>query len=152
VAVIGSVYASVYASRLAATMPAAVPGRAAAIAHQSIGAAYAVAGKIAALGHPALGQALHHASTNAFLHGLTISALVAGAVAVLGVVLAVLFLPAQPATPTAYEAETAEPADDSQPHTRPAQRSTRPRPQPGTALARDGQTARGGSHTQKGKP
>src|SRR5262249_53265586 len=67
VAVIGSVYASVYASHLTATMPAAVPGRVAAIAHQSVGAAYLAAGKIAALGHPALGLALQHASTNAFL-------------------------------------------------------------------------------------
>jgi hypothetical protein len=128
VAVIGSVYASVYASRLTATMPTAVPGRAAAIAHQSVGAAYAAAGKIAALGHPALGQALHHVSTNAFLRGLTIGALVAGGVAALGAVLAVLFLPAQPATPADYEAETAEPAHDSQTHTRPAQRSTSPHP------------------------
>jgi hypothetical protein len=69
------------------------------------------AGKIAALGHPALGQALHHASTNAFLRGLTIGALVAGGVAAVGAVLAVLFLPAQPtqpASPAADETETAE--------------------------------------------
>jgi EmrB/QacA subfamily drug resistance transporter len=128
VAVIGSVYASVYASRLTATMPAAVPAPVAAIAHQSVGAAYAVAGKIAALGHPALGQALHQLSTNAFLRGLTIGALVAGGVAALGAVLAVLFLPAQPATPTAYEAETAEEARDSQTHSRRPQRPTGPRP------------------------
>ena len=72
VAVIGSVYASVYGSRLTATLPAAVPGRLAAIAHQSVGAAYAAADKIAALGHPALGLVLQHASTNAFLRGLTV--------------------------------------------------------------------------------
>jgi hypothetical protein len=120
VAVIGSVYASVYGSRLSAAMPAAVPGPVAAIAHQSVGAAYLAAGKIAALGHPALGLALQHASTNAFLRGLTIGALVAGSVAALGAVLAVLFLPAQPATPTAYQAETAGQAHDSQIHTRPA--------------------------------
>jgi len=107
VAVIGSVYASIYASRLTATMPAAVPGRAAAIAHQSIGAAYAAAGKIAALGHPALAQALHLAATNAFLRGLTTGALVAGGVAALGAALAALFLPAQPAQLTS----PAQPAD-----------------------------------------
>ena len=45
VAVIGSVYASIYGSRLTATMPASVPGRVAAIAHQSVGAAYVAAGK-----------------------------------------------------------------------------------------------------------
>jgi predicted MFS family arabinose efflux permease len=108
VAVIGSVYASAYGSRLTAVIPAAVPGRIAAIAHQSTGAAYAAAGKIAALGHPALGRALRHASTSAFLHGLTIGVLVAGGVAAVGAVLAVRFLPAQPAIPTAGEPETAE--------------------------------------------
>jgi EmrB/QacA subfamily drug resistance transporter len=120
VAVIGSVYASVYASRLTATMPKAVPGAVAAIAHQSVGAAYLAAGKIAALGHPALGLALQHASTSAFLRGLTIGALVAGGVAALGAAAAAAFLPAQPATPTAYQAETAEQAHDSQIPARPA--------------------------------
>jgi predicted MFS family arabinose efflux permease len=124
VAVLGSVYASVYASRLAATMPAAVPAPAAAIAHQSVGAAYVVADKIAALGHPALGLALHHASTNAFLRGLTISALVAGSIAALGAVLAVLFLPAQPASLTAYQAEPTQ----TDPHT--PDRATPPRQSP----------------------
>ena len=110
VAVIGSVYASVYASRLTATMPAAVPAPVAAIAHQSVGAAYVAADKLAALGHPTLGLTLHDASTSAFLRGLTIGAVVAGGVAALGAFLAVLFLPAQPASPTAYQAETAEQA------------------------------------------
>src|SRR5215472_1065919 len=97
VAVIGSVYASVYLSRLTATIPAAVPGRVTALAQQSVGAAYAAADKITALGLPALGRALQHASSNAFLHGLAIGSLVAGGVAAVGAVLAVLFLPAQPA-------------------------------------------------------
>ena len=65
-------------------------------------------GKIAALGHPVLGQALRHASTNAFLRGLTVGCLVAGAVAAAGALLAVLFLPAQPAGSAGDEAETAE--------------------------------------------
>src|SRR5215468_9416306 len=125
VAVIGSVYASIYGSRLTATTPAAVPAQAAAIAHQSIGAAYAAAGKIAALGHPALGHALHHASTNAFLRGLIIGALVAGGVAAAGAVLAVLFLPAQPASPAP---EPAEPAHESQTHTQPSITAPSPRP------------------------
>src|SRR5499433_1726800 len=108
VAVLGSVYASVYASRLSATMPAAVPGRVAAIAHQSVGAAYAAAHNIAALGHPALGLALQHAATDAFLRGLTIGALVAGGVAAAGALLAALFLPAQPAlAPPASQATVA---------------------------------------------
>ncbi len=126
VAVIGSVYASVYGSRLTATMPASVPGRAAAIAHQSVGAAYVAAGKIAALGQPVLGQALQHASTNAFLRGLTVGCLVAGAVAAAGALLAVLFLPAQPArlarpaSPPADEAETAEGAHEAETQAHPA--------------------------------
>jgi hypothetical protein len=125
VAVIGSVYASVYGSRLSATLPAGVPGRVAAAAHQSVGAAYAAAGQVTALGHPALGQALHHASTNAFLRGLTIGCLVAGGVAAMGAFLAALFLPAQPAA-TTQPAEPARPADTAArpdpltPHPRPA--------------------------------
>jgi len=121
--VIGSVYASVYGSRLSATMPAGVPGPVTAIAHQSVGAAYAAAGNIAALGHPALGQALHHASTNAFLRGLATGALVAGGVAAVGALLAVRFLPAQPtraATAAADEAETVEESHEGQTNTRPA--------------------------------
>jgi len=99
VAVIGSVYASVYGSRLSATLPAGVPRPVAALAHQSVGAAYAAAGQLAGLGHPALGQAVRLASTNAFLRGLTVGALVAGGVAVAGAVLAAVFLPAQPQPP-----------------------------------------------------
>ena len=112
VAVLGSIYASVYGSRLTATLPAGVPAPVAAIAHQSVGAAYAAAGKIAALGHPALGLALQHASTGAFLRGLTIGALVAGAVAAAGAVLAVLFLPAQPAQPASPAADDPATAED----------------------------------------
>jgi hypothetical protein len=81
-------------------MPAAVPAPAAATAHQSVGAAYAAAGQLAALGHPALGQALHHASTSAFLNGLTTGALVAGGIAAVGALLAARFLPAQPTRPS----------------------------------------------------
>jgi EmrB/QacA subfamily drug resistance transporter len=111
VAVIGSVYASVYGSRLTAVMPARVPAPVAAIAHQSVGAAYVAAAKIAAIGQPALGLALQHASASAFLRGLTVGCIVAGAVAAAGVLLAVLFLPAQPARPAGPlpdEAGTAE--------------------------------------------
>ncbi|HEX9066388.1 MAG TPA: MFS transporter, partial [Streptosporangiaceae bacterium] len=97
VAVIGSVFASVYASRLTATLPAGLPGRAALAARQSVGGAYAAAGDVAAHGSPALGHALRLAADQAFLHGLTIGSLVAGGVAAAGAVLAVIFLPAQPA-------------------------------------------------------
>ena len=115
VAVIGSVYASVYGSRLTATTPAGVPGQVAALAHQSVGAAYAAAGGVASLGHPVLGQALRLAATNAFLRGLTAGALVAGGVAAAGAVLAALFLPAQPARPVpAQSARPARPARSGQ--------------------------------------
>jgi EmrB/QacA subfamily drug resistance transporter len=103
VAVIGSVYASVYGSQLTATLPAGVPGQVAALARQSVGAAYTAADAITAHGHPALGQALHLASTNAFLRGLTAGALVAGGVAAAGALLAAVFLPAQPAAPAQPE-------------------------------------------------
>ena len=97
VAVIGSVYASLYGSRLTAELPAGLPGPVSAVAHQSIGAAYAVSGRVPGV----VGQAVHTAATNAFLHGLSIGCLVAGGVAAAGAVLAVLFLPAQPASPPA---------------------------------------------------
>ena len=95
VAVIGSVYASLYGSRLTASLPAGLPRAVTAIAHQSLGAAYAVSGRVPG----ALGRAVHDAATNAFLHGLSVGCLVAGGVAAAGAILAVLFLPAQPASP-----------------------------------------------------
>jgi hypothetical protein len=96
VAVIGSVYASLYGSRLTATLPAGLPARISGIAHQSLGAAYAVSGQVPG----ALGQALRTAATNAFLHGLSIGCLVAGGVAAAEAVLAVMFLPAHPVSPS----------------------------------------------------
>src|SRR5258706_10410010 len=72
VAVIGSVYASLYGSRLTADLPAGLPHSVTAIAHQSVGAAYAVSGQVAAAGHGALAQVVRDAATNAFLHGLSI--------------------------------------------------------------------------------
>jgi hypothetical protein len=110
VAVLGSVYASIYGSRLTATIPAGASRAVAAIAHQSVGAAYVAAGQITALGHPGLGQALRHTAANAFLHGLTVSCLVAAGVAAAGALLAALFLPAQPARPAALAAGDAEAA------------------------------------------
>jgi EmrB/QacA subfamily drug resistance transporter len=112
VAVIGSIYASLYGARLTAQLPAGLPGRISAIAHQSVGAAFAVAARATAAGHAAAGQAIHAAATNAFLRGLTVGCLVAGLVAAAGAVLAVIFLPAQPTGPG-----TAETADRPQPVT-----------------------------------
>jgi len=74
VAVIGSVYASLYGSRLTARLPAGLPPAVSAVAHQSVGAAYAVSARIPG----PLGAAVHGAATNAFLHGLSIGCLVSG--------------------------------------------------------------------------
>jgi len=77
VAVIGSVFASLYGSRLTARLPGGLPRPVTAAAHQSLGAAYAVSGRVPG----ALGRAVHDAATNAFIHGLSVGALVAGGVA-----------------------------------------------------------------------
>src|ERR1700761_3693081 len=95
VAVIGSVFASLYGSRLTARLPAGLPRPVTDIAHQSLGAAYTVSGQVPG----ALGQVIHDAATNAFIHGLSVGALVAGGVAAAGAILAIVFLPAQPASP-----------------------------------------------------
>ena len=111
VAVIGSIYASVYGSRLTSSLPVALPGHLFALAHQSVGAAYAVSGRVSAAGHPAAGQGIHLAATNAFLHGLSIGCVVAGSVAAAGAVAAAVFLPAQPpAVATAPAEAEARPA------------------------------------------
>jgi len=110
VAVIGSVYASLYGSRLTATLPTGLPHGVSAIAHQSLGAAYAAAGQVSSAGHGALGQAIHTAANNAFLHGLSIGCLVAGGVAAAGAILAVWFLPAQPASASAATPAQSRPA------------------------------------------
>ncbi|MFC4243831.1 DHA2 family efflux MFS transporter permease subunit [Gryllotalpicola reticulitermitis] len=107
VAVMGSVYASLYASKLTATLPSALPASLAAIAHQSIGAAFEVSAQLAAQGHGALGAAVHAASVIAFQHGLSVACIVAGAVAVGGALLSVLFIPAHPeAEPVAPRLES----------------------------------------------
>jgi EmrB/QacA subfamily drug resistance transporter len=110
VAVIGSVYASLYGSRLTARLPGGLPEPVRAIAHQSLGAAYAVSGQVPG----ALGRAVHEAATNAFLHGLSVGCLVAGGVAAAGAVLAVLFLPAQPAGPAVTVPAVPKPAAPAQ--------------------------------------
>ncbi len=106
VAVIGSIYASLYSSRVTATLPSGLPHAATAVARQSVGAAYAVAARVPG----AAGSAIHTAATNAFLHGLSVGCLVAGAVAAAGAVLAVVFLPAQPPSRPAETLTAAAPA------------------------------------------
>ncbi|MHB8439137.1 MAG: MFS transporter [Acidimicrobiales bacterium] len=96
VAVIGSIYASLYGSRLTRGLPPHFPAAASSVAHQSVGAALAVSQRIGALGDGALATVVHHAAVAAFLHGIAVGCAVAGAVATVGAVTAVLFLPAQP--------------------------------------------------------
>ena len=97
VAVIGSVYASLYRSRLAAELPVDLPRSIAASAQHSVAAAFSVASTAQADGHVARAAAIHHAASDAFIHGLQAGCLVAGGVAAGGIVLAALFLPSQPA-------------------------------------------------------
>jgi EmrB/QacA subfamily drug resistance transporter len=114
VAIIGSVFLSLYGSGLTHRIPPALPGRLAAVAHQSVGAAFAVSGKLSAAGYPALGQALHQAASHAFMHGLSAGCLVAAGVAAAGALAALLFLPAQPTTSPVATAEPTEPAPEAQ--------------------------------------
>ncbi|HZU79576.1 MAG TPA: MFS transporter [Acidimicrobiales bacterium] len=96
VAIIGSVYASLYGSKLSAGLPAHFPSGLSAIAHQSVGAAIAVSNRLSTAGLGSAGTAVHNAAFNAFLHGISVGCLVAGGVAVLGALIALAFLPAQP--------------------------------------------------------
>jgi hypothetical protein len=106
VAVIGSVYASLYGSKLTASLPKHFPSGLSAVAHQSVGAAIAVSSHLSAAGLSHLGAAVHLAAFDAFLHGISVGCLVAGGVALLGALIAIVFLPAQPpsaGTPGASE-------------------------------------------------
>jgi len=96
VAVIGSVYASVYASRLSAKLPSGMPRGLAGAAEASVGAALVSAERLAVSGHGLLAGVLHAGASDAFIDGLRIGCLVAGAVAAAGAVLAAARLPAQP--------------------------------------------------------
>jgi hypothetical protein len=96
VAVIGSVYASLYWSKLTAGLPTHLPSGLSAVAHQSVGAAIAVSSRLTAAGLSHLGTAVHVAAFSAFLHGISVGCVVAGGVALLGSLISIAFLPAQP--------------------------------------------------------
>ena len=104
VAVIGSVFSSLYGRRLSARLPAHFPAALSHAAHQSIGAALTVSSRLNAAGRPALGNAVHHAASSAFIHGLIVGCVVAGGVAAAGALVAARFLPAQP--PTVADVDT----------------------------------------------
>jgi EmrB/QacA subfamily drug resistance transporter len=99
VAVIGSVYASLYGSRLDAGLPTRLPGALTHTAHQSVGAALSVANGLGAAGRPGLAATVQHAASTAFIHGLSVSCLVAGGVAAVGALMAAVLLPSQPPAP-----------------------------------------------------
>jgi hypothetical protein len=105
VAVIGSVYASLYGSKLSAGLPLRLPSNLSAVAHQSVGAAIAVSNRLSAAGLHHVGGLVHAAAFGAFLHGISVGCLVAGGVALLGALIAIAFLPAQPTAAPAPETE-----------------------------------------------
>ena len=107
VAVIGSVYASLYRTRLDAGLPLGLTSPLKQLAHQSIGAAYAVSGQLSAHGLRNQAVAVHQVATGAFDHGLSVSCVVAGVVALGGALLAGVFLPAQPPEQPAPEGVSA---------------------------------------------
>jgi EmrB/QacA subfamily drug resistance transporter len=95
VAVIGSVLTSIYLSDLGRPL-SAVTGSVAHAARQSIGGALEISRKLAEAGRPTLGAHIQHVATNAFIHGFHAGCFVAAGVAAAGVVVAAVFLPAQP--------------------------------------------------------
>lgn len=96
VAVIGSIAASLYTSRLASTLPSHLPARAVAGAKGSIGGATIASHELSRLGFDPAGRLLTSSATNAFLYSLAGACRVAGAVTIVGAVVAIAFLPARP--------------------------------------------------------
>jgi EmrB/QacA subfamily drug resistance transporter len=98
VAVVGSVYASIYASNLTSGFGQHVPAGVADQAQSSVGAAFGVAGQLSAAGHGGLAALVHNAASDAFFAGFSVASLVAAGVALAGAVMALVLLPARPAT------------------------------------------------------
>jgi EmrB/QacA subfamily drug resistance transporter len=96
VAVIGSVFTSVFSNDISRHLSASANAAFGSTVSQSAGAALAVSNKLAASGHPALGAQIHQVASDAFIHGFHVGCLVAAGVTGFGVLLAALFLPAQP--------------------------------------------------------
>ncbi|HYB28187.1 MAG TPA: MFS transporter [Solirubrobacteraceae bacterium] len=98
VAVLGSVYASLYASGLSRALPAGLSAKLTATAHASIGTALTAAGELAHAGDARLAATLHNAASTAFFSGFSTANLVAGGVVAGGALMALVLLPAHPAT------------------------------------------------------
>jgi EmrB/QacA subfamily drug resistance transporter len=108
VAIVGSVFASVYAGRLADDpVMAALP----ADARLTIGRSMAAANKVIDQLAPNRGLDIRHAVDHAFLDGLQVGSLVAGAIALAAAIVVAILLPARArqSTPTSEEAKTEEP-------------------------------------------
>jgi len=93
VAIIGSVASSLYASRLLGTLPPGLPASVVTTAKGSVGGAALAAQRLRAAGQPSAAHGLDAAAVQAFLHGLAYACVVAGGVAVAGLVLVAVALP-----------------------------------------------------------
>ena len=100
VAVLGSLLSSVYGSRLLGTI-GDLPAGLRAAASDSVGAAVEIAARIG--GVP--GRALAAEAHSAFIHGMDVSLLAGAGVALLGALIALLFLPARAAAPKSDDSE-----------------------------------------------
>lgn len=96
VAVLGSLLTSVYGSRVLdglAGLP--LPGAARNAATESVGAAFAVAEQATAQAGPQAGQLIRDVASSAFVDGFHLGSWVAGGVALLGAIAALIWLPAR---------------------------------------------------------
>jgi len=92
VAVLGSLAAAAYHGKIASSKVfASLPGSARAAARDSIGGAFQVAPRLGASGHQLIADA-----SGAFVHAMSVAALVGGVAALGGALVALLFLPARP--------------------------------------------------------
>src|SRR5438270_432645 len=104
VAVMGSIAASLYGSRLAATLPKGLPSQTLVATKGSVGGALVVVQSMQRAGLSGLARELRFASTGAFLHSMNGAMIVAGTIAMLGALMAAVFLPSRPALALAQTA------------------------------------------------
>jgi EmrB/QacA subfamily drug resistance transporter len=104
VAILGSLSAAVYHSRITASGDLqSLPATARAAVHDSLGGAVSVAARAGAAGRP-----IAVAANRAFVHAMSITAMAAAGIALLGALVALVYLPARPA-----EEQLEEPADET---------------------------------------
>jgi EmrB/QacA subfamily drug resistance transporter len=98
VAVLGSLLSSVYGTRLTDTLRG-LPSTIVSAASDSVGAAVGIGARIG--GAP--GRALVDAAHSAFIHGMDVTLVVAAGVALIGALVALLFLPARATRPVSED-------------------------------------------------